>query len=973
MTLPQDPGPEQIEQARIRLTNYVDLARKRVLLDAMESDEDPEVIMAGQLAQGAGMDPAHAEQVAGQVFGMATEPQPIQMAGLGSVLGGLFKPKSGAVQRIRKAADLPTVAPPLEGAEVSQIVKVKPSTVSDVLGTSDFKPTWGNKTTTKAVQDEFLRFLEHYRSKYEQARGSMTDVEATAAARTLIEKDLTNIMDVLEIPRQALTQVETRAALIYYKNALEEFHRLRRETTKRSNTPEQKQAAFVGLQAQGAVVDFLTERIAAWRREAGATTREYRGIDLKTKIGEAQAVQGLLDIAKRLGDVDPVKFGAMMNSLNHENEFLQFFMGLERLGRTSTQSVVSTYLEALLLNHQTVITRNSYSNLATLLFSVPKRQIAGLYGLFHRGPEHGQPPVALNEALQMGYGLMTGWTDALHAFNRMWKHGESTFSGMHKVPQYAPNLWKVLAERLPDGPFQSMAKALGYVWSLGSKGLMATDEASKALLYNMEIHAQAARYASFFAPGDDTAMTTLLTEFRRNPPDPVLKEAQRFARINTFQDQMGPLGQAFTELADAVPIPGRMIISFTQAPTRLQAMAWQHGPLAFASRQFMVDFAAGGARRDEALARFTMGQLTMLGTIGLHMNGWITGGGPADPTERSKWEARGWKPYSFWVPALGKYISYRDIEPLASILALTADFMDTYGVADGDALEKFSQGMVVAVSRFAMEQSWMESQSEFYETFGDLKGMDIQKTQKWITGRLLGFYPSELRVLRSTIDPVKRDTRSILSEQNDPLFAALRGFVNEWKNRTPWVSKDLPANLGAFGETLATRQLWGLGVLPFSVGDPVDPKHRFLYDHAIAAGVPLSELNAPVTVGGGSSEMRRPLGSLPSGAQQFLHQSGLEVPPRPIPGIMLTAQERHDFLKLREVAGFSDELLSLVSSNEYEQGSPGVGGTRASMLRKVVNTFNKIALADLRTAHAVLDLELERLGERKMERKEGLR
>lgn len=62
-----------------------------------------------------------------------------------------------------------------------------------------------------------------------------------------------------------------------------------------------------------------------------------------------------------------------------------------------------------------------------------------------------------------------------------------------------------------------------------------------------------------------------------------------------------------------------------------------------------ADIAAGGARRDIALARITTGSLLIATAADMAMSGIVTGRGPSDRRERQAMERGGWQPYSIKV------------------------------------------------------------------------------------------------------------------------------------------------------------------------------------------------------------------------------------------------------------------------------------------------------------------------------------
>lgn len=918
-----------------------------------EVQAEPDEVLMDELAR-QGVDPGEADRISKGVL----QPAEGMEAGIGQGLSKLLK----------KPGTMGSAAQPLARTEAEALVKARPST--NVLGQSDFKLEFGgSKKTVKSLNDDVARFITKYKADYETARGSLTDEEATKAAVALHGERFEDINKVIGLPKDALNQVETRAVLMYLRSAMDEFETLRKSAKKGDAS------SLEALRAQGAVVHELMGKIAGWRREAGATTREYRGYDLQQQFKDGHAVHDALDIAQRFGDIPPDKFKRWMDALSPEGRLL-FFHGLtkepEIMGalRYGNDVAVRSYMDSLLLSHAT-FQRNLSGNLSTMLFTIPERGTMSVWGGAQRtfykaryNSELGVPTTAPGEAKAMIQAFPAAYADGVAAFSKMWKSKESTFSG--KVEARASNALIAASEALPDDSLAKYAAyGFGRIWELGSRGLMATDEGFKAFLYRMELHAQAERYA-FFLGKDEATKKIALQEFLTNPPGEVRKAAREFASINTFTQELGPLSSKIAAVVDAGGLPARTIATFISTPTNILRYSAQRNPLfGLISPQNISDVMAGGARRDAALARYTTGAGIASMVYVMALNGMITGGGPQDPKLRRMMEKQGkdgfqWRPYSIFIPGKG-YASYRDVEPFATMMGTVADFLEASRVMDDNAHSEIATGIAIATSRMAMNSSWMEGLSKFVDVLEGLyKGeADDAEVSKFLEDRAMGFWPSGARALRNEFDPVKRVSTippEVVSEWNTS-WRILNEMTREWKNRTPGFSESIPADLAPLGEPYSTRQMLGFGVLPTHIGDAEDPQRGPVYKAWLEAGLDPRAGDVPRTLDGDSR--RSILKKVPLGARG----AGV-VAPEDLPGLTLSQVERNEINELRVKNGMVEALYNLVA----EQGfSKQPQGARAGQIREVLEKYTRGAIGQWLEENSSVRDQIEALKDRKGE------
>ena len=102
--------------------------------------------------------------------------------------------------------------------------------------------------------------------------------------------------------------------------------------------------------------------------------------------------------------------------------------------------------------------------------------------------------------------------------------------------------------------------------------------------------------------------------------------------------------------------------------------ATEHSPAGLLLKNMQDDIKAGGARKDMALAKMSIGSAAMIATYSLIAEGRLTGGGPEDRDLKATLYRQGWKPYS--VKFGDEYISIRGLEPFSTIMMIMGDIGD---------------------------------------------------------------------------------------------------------------------------------------------------------------------------------------------------------------------------------------------------------------------------------------------------------
>jgi len=162
------------------------------------------------------------------------------------------------------------------------------------------------------------------------------------------------------------------------------------------------------------------------------------------------------------------------------------------------------------------------------------------------------------------------------------------------------------------------------------------------------------------------------------------------------------------------------------------------------------------------------------------LEGKVTGAPPKNKKERELLESAGWQPYS--VKIGDKYVNYNRLEPVGSIIGMTADFVNATN-DDAATINDKAAKIALSFSRNIVSKTFAQGISAFLDAISDPERYGGNYIEKF-AGSLV---PSVVAAAGRSVDPVIR-------EINSPLDAM--------KARTPFASKSLPPKIGAFNEAL---------------------------------------------------------------------------------------------------------------------------------------------------------------------------
>lgn len=538
--------------------------------------------------------------------------------------------------------------------------------------------------------------------------------------------------------------------------------------------------------------------------------------------------------------------------------------------------------------------------------------------------------VQAGEATAQLFGMVSGFKDALRYSAKTLRTNEAGF-GMGKID--LPRARAISSEAwgmAKDSPLGRSVDVLGATVSVPGRLLAAEDEFFKTLGYRMELNALALRRATQEVNAGTIKPDQLkarIADILADPPVDIKLDAIDQATYQTFTSAPGNLTKAVTKLANAAPFPGRLILPFIRTPGNILKYTFERTPLAPLMSHVRADIAAGGARRDIALARIATGSMMMAASADLAFSGQITGKGPADRRERQALERTGWQPYSLKVG--DRYYAYNRADPIGTTLGLAADMVEILSNMDDEEalsdseIESTQAAIAMALANNAMNKSYMTGMADLFTAMSD-----PDRYGKSYFQRLAGSaVPTGVAEVARAMDPYALEA--------DTMMERIR-------SRVPGLTKNLPARRDLWGEAISYRS--GLG----AIYDTVSPIYSSQakespIDKEMIRLDAFTSMPARKT---GFEGVRVNLDNYHGAYSRFVQLAGNEAKD---PAWDLGAK---DFLN-QVVTGKHP------MSQVYERFSDGPEGGKADFIRTTINRYREIAKKQLLEEFPALRADVE--------------
>jgi hypothetical protein len=453
---------------------------------------------------------------------------------------------------------------------------------------------------------------------------------------------------------------------------------------------------------------------------------------------------------------------------------------------------------------------NMGSNAAVMIHGLADRAAASGWSEILRSPPTDK--VYADEAYAQVIGLIMGFDDSLKMAWKSFTTGTGQFNQMSKVEQRRYNSIDStkISDLIKKNGFGSIPKdsalAKGIdLWGefirIPGRALQAEDDMFKVINYRMELNALAVRQAR--AEGlTGRELTDRIQELIDKPTQDIHMGAVDFADKNTFTNPLGEWGKSAQNAIHGMPVL-KILMPFVRTLVNIQKYTLTRTPLALFAKSVRADLAAGGAKRDLALGKMTVG--TMFSTWGLYqaMQGKITGGGHVWPGVRKSDYRQGWQAYSIQGPD-GIWVRYDRFDPVGLYLGLVSDAYEIslYGT-EKDANEA-AMAVAMALYKNMSNKTYAQGFTQFHKAFT----MGGNYWDNWVRnfGASMVPYTSLINTGKKMVDPVARDAQTVLERI---------------RSRIPGLSTSLPPRVNLYGEPIVmTGGMMARGINPFRTSKP---------------------------------------------------------------------------------------------------------------------------------------------------------
>ena len=360
------------------------------------------------------------------------------------------------------------------------------------------------------------------------------------------------------------------------------------------------------------------------------------------------------------------------------------------------------------------------------------------------------------------------------------------------------------------------AEALGELVRLPTRVSVAVDEFSKAFFRRMEINALKYRYA--YGMSDDQFRKLNMRDNLDATPEEIAAARQalvsklqaidfqdenwmtkmrmaglereaasitQFAKENTFQADLGKVGNTLTKLRGDYPLLS-FVIPFIKTPINITKDFFRYTPgsaLAY----------AGTDKFSNVVAKNLMGLATISSIIGLYESDTITG--HHSDKERATKEAAGIPEMSIKIG--NQWYDYSRIEPISSTLGFTLDVMSRYKdlIREGKDAEanKLVSGFMSVMRDNLVEKTFLAGIANFVMAATDAERYGPQ-------------------ILNNTVGSLVPAVVGSVARLQDPVNKEVDSAVASLMNRIPGLREELPTKFDILGQPkiVAPGQVLGL-------------------------------------------------------------------------------------------------------------------------------------------------------------------
>lgn len=543
----------------------------------------------------------------------------------------------------------------------------------------------------------------------------------------------------------------------------------------------------------------IQEQVAGMTAEAGralqsfrmaADSRAVRGDVLAALVRGGGGNDNLKDVADTIVDMAETSPGV-------------FNAATRDAGKPGWQKKLSElYINFLLSNPATHVV-NMTSNTLTAMAQIPEYGVASAIGKARQLlPNANSDRVIATEVGQRAFGLLRGAKVGAAMFAKALRTGEASD----------------FVSKVEGQEYKAISGLKGEAIRIPTRFLTAEDELFKGVARQVEIGGAAARIAHNEGLRGQ-ALSRRIEELIANPTDDMVREAEESGRYLTFQTKLDPASQDLSNfsnrnIAFKVPLP------FVRTPTNLLKFATERSPAAPLLKRWRDDMRAGGARRDVAIARATVGSAFGYAMYEAARFGIVTGSAPTDPKKARLLRAEGWQPYSLKIG--DTYYSYKRIDPFSTTLGVAADLATLPEGMSKRQQDDAATLLVASIMGNLASKTWLSGISDVVEALSEPDRYADKMLQRIAASFLI---PAGVGGAARAIDPTVRKTD---------------GYDETFRARIPFASQSLLPQRDVWGEKVVREGGVGPDFLsPIYISTAMnDPVTRELMPLDYAPGYP---------------------------------------------------------------------------------------------------------------------------------------
>ncbi len=493
---------------------------------------------------------------------------------------------------------------------------------------------------------------------------------------------------------------------------------------------------------------------------------------LKSSKREADRSQAIIDAVNSYGGPENVnKLVKMLGEYDNPAQAMKFAKDATKA--TTWEQVVEAWKAGLVSGLRTHEV-NFLSTAAFTTLRLPTEAIASAFGAIRGGDDR----VQMAEIPARLVGMAKGTYDGMKVAGAILRTGENIYGP--KTEQYAPKIPGIV----------------GDVVRIPFRALSAEDAVLKTVNERAELYALATRQAIQEGKSmTDRGFFDRVSELAATPTPEMTEQAQTAALRYTFNKPLGQGGKAFQRMVHEWHL--EWMFPFITTPGNIFKETARMTPgLNFAVKDWREDYAAGGVRRDKALAEVMTGAMIMATVMAAASEGIITGNGTPDKRMRATDRAAGWKPYA--VKMNGQYVDgYLRMAPIGPLIGLTVDAHEFWNYMTEGERDEWARMLAFAFANNVSNQTFMTGATNFVNVLQD----PSRYGQNYFESLASSVVPAIVGQTAADMDPLLREIHGL----RDAMIA-----------RVPSMREGLMPKRDLFGQAIPSPERLWVGS-PFTV------------------------------------------------------------------------------------------------------------------------------------------------------------